>query len=144
MTHELANLFVRDLDKVIQDLRAYEDETDLWKVQGTIKNPAGNLALHIAGNLRHFIGMMLGGSDYQRDRPYEFEASNVPLDELVKEIDLAKKDISEVLPNLSAEKLTSSMANIPYELTVGGFLLHLYNHLGYHAGQLNYHRRMLS
>ncbi len=144
MTSELAQLYARDLDNVVKDLEVYSNEEDIWKIGGEIKNSAGNLGLHIAGNLLHFIGHVIGGSDYVRDRPHEFGAKDVPRSEIVNQISQAKSEILRVLPTLTDEQLAAPIENIPYDLTTGGFILHLYNHLGYHAGQVNYHRRLLA
>ena len=143
MTTELAQLYARDLDKVITDLEAFSSEEDLWKISGDVKNSAGNLGLHIAGNLLHFIGAQIGGSDYVRNRPFEFEGRNVPLQEIIDQINQAKSEIIRVLPSLTDEQLAAPLDNIPYDLTTGGFILHLYHHMGYHAGQINYLRRLM-
>ena len=44
----------------------------MWEVSGEIKNSAGNLCLHICGNLQHFVGAVLGNSGYVRKRDEEF------------------------------------------------------------------------
>ena len=59
----LAELYERDLNKLKSEIEQYADEADVWTVTGDIANPAGVLCLHIAGNLRHFFGSVLGGTD---------------------------------------------------------------------------------
>lgn len=144
MVISLTTLFSRDIDNVIKEINAYEDESDLWKVAGDVKNSAGNLALHLSGNLRHFIGHLLGQSDYVRDRENEFNASGVARQELIAELEKAKSEIEKVLPGLSEEILSQKPTGIPYDFTWETFLIHLYSHFSYHAGQINYHRRLLT
>lgn len=144
MVHALNELFARDIDNVIKELNAYENEADLWKLGGEIKNTAGNLALHLSGNLLHFIGHMLGGSDYVRDRPNEFGAKGTPRSQMIEELERAKNEIERVLPSVTKEKLQEKPDGIPYDFTWETFLMHLYGHFSYHAGQINYHRRLLA
>ena len=88
----LLDLYIRDLDKLEVELSSYPDEKSIWTTSGSISNSAGNLCLHICGNLQHFIGAVLGKSGYERNREFEFSAKNVPLEKLKIEISI-KKDI---------------------------------------------------
>ncbi len=143
MTHALNELYQRDLDKAIEEISLFENETDLWKIGGDIKNSAGNLALHMAGNLLHFIGAQLGGSGYVRNREFEFAGKDVSRDLLIAGLQEAKKIIDQVLPGMTKEQL-ELMGENPFGMTNEKFLLHLYSHFSYHLGQINYHRRLLS
>lgn len=144
-TQSLTELYERDLDKVLSELKAYNKEENLWKVSGEITNSGGNLVLHICGNLRHFIGSMLGGSGYIRQRDDEFGLKDVKKSEMIDQIKATKKIVSETLSNLTEEQMAE---NFPFnvfgkEMTTIFFLHHLYGHLSYHLGQINYHRRLL-
>ncbi len=138
-------LFIRDLEKLKTEITSYKDEKKIWEVSGEIKNSAGNLCLHICGNLQHFIGAVLGNSGYARDRDSEFSRKNVPVEEMQKDIDETIVIIKKTLMELDESKLEE-----PYpinvfgnEMTTGFFLAHLTTHLNYHLGQINYHRRLL-
>jgi len=141
----LAELFERDLTKALEELKAYAKEENLWLVEGEITNTAGNLFLHICGNLRHFIGSVLGDSGYIRRREDEFGLKNVKRSEIQAELKTTRKMLSEVLPSLSEEQLDSPFPINVFgkEMTTRFFLIHLYGHLNYHLGQINYHRRLL-
>ena len=137
-------LFVRDLHKLKEELAAHPNESTIWEAADGVTNSPGNLALHLIGNLNHFIGGVLGDSGYQRNRAGEFEDKNIPLDNLIAQIDEVIEMIPKVLENLSKEDF-----NQPYPIEVFGkpiqtdtFILHLYGHLNYHLGQINYHRRI--
>ncbi len=56
MKEEIKSLYVRDLLKVKQEIKSYKDERKLWVIADGISNSAGNLCLHLIGNLNHFIG----------------------------------------------------------------------------------------
>lgn len=141
----LQNVLLRDLSKLESELLLYPDEASLWKVDKAIKNPAGNLGLHLCGNLQHYIGGVLGESGYVRNRDNEFAAKNISRENLIKEIAFAKKAVSDTLPTLTEQQL---QANYPEDVlgkptTTLFFLVHLSAHLSYHLGQVNYHRRLV-
>jgi len=145
MIEILDKLFQRDLENLKTEISSYKDEKNLWKISGTIKNSAGNLCLHLCGNLQHFIGAVLGNSGYVRNREAEFSRKNVPLKELVKEIELTTTVIVKTLKNLKEVQLGEKFPiNVfGYEMTTEYFLIHLITHLNYHLGQINYHHRLL-
>lgn len=141
----LTELFTRDIDNLIDELKAYSKEENLWLIDQEIKNSGGNLILHICGNLRHFIGAVLGDSGHIRRRDNEFNLSDVKRSELLAELKTTKKMLKEVLPSLSEQRLDESypIKVFDKEMTTRFFLFHLYGHLNYHLGQINYHRRLL-
>ena len=140
----LQDVLIRDLDKLADDLKQYPSEESLWQVDGLIKNSAGNLCLHLCGNLQHFIGTVLGKTSYIRNREAEFATRNVPREKLLAEIAQTKKALEATLPTLTEAQLKSKypVDLLGKPMTTLYFLLHLAAHLGYHLGQLNYHRRL--
>ena len=143
MTYSVVTLFERDMDRLHAEINLYKDETLLWKTIGTTTNTAGNLCLHLVGNLNHFIGAVLGNSGYVRERDAEFTLKNIPKRELLASIFDVKKTMMHTLETLSPEDLKSDYPLQPfgYPVSTGYFLLHLSGHLNYHLGQINYHRR---
>ncbi len=145
LTDTLQSLFARDLRKLKEELIQYSDESNIWRIDHNILNSAGNLCLHLAGNLNTYIGAVLGKSGYIRNRPEEFSLRNVPRNELIRRIEETIDTIEATLPTISDEQLK---AEYPQEvnggkLTTEYFLVHLAMHLSYHLGQVNYHRRLL-
>lgn len=145
MTTSLIILYKRELNRLKNEINAYSDDIILWKVSNDIKNSGGNLALHLIGNLNHFIGAVLGNSGYIRLRDKEFNDKNISRKQIEKQIDELKIGIEKALSSLNQEDLDK---NYPIEvfnkpMTTEYFLIHLYGHLNYHLGQINYHRRLL-
>ncbi|MEP6901311.1 MAG: hypothetical protein ABJA66_06145 [Actinomycetota bacterium] len=68
----LLNIYKRDLQKLRAEINLYQDEDDLWKTNGQIANSGGNLCLHLIGNLKHYLGANLGGTNFIRNRDGEF------------------------------------------------------------------------
>ncbi|MDX1627550.1 MAG: DUF1572 family protein [Fulvivirga sp.] len=145
MTTSLIALFDRDLARLKQEIELYP-ETELWKTLPGITNSAGNLTLHICGNLKHFIGAQLGNSGYIREREKEFADKNVSKSALYDNIDQTRQVISKTLGSLSDKNLDSTYPLQMWgkEITTEFFLIHLQSHLNYHLGQINYLRRIQS
>ena len=141
----LIDIYERDLDKLRTEIEGYSNEDDLWKTGDGISNSAGNLCLHLTGNLQHFFGSVLGGSGYVRDRDAEFANKNVPRDEMLAMIDSTKAVVVDTLNKLTDEDLATTypIEVFGHPMTTGYFLTHLTTHFNYHLGQLNYHRRLL-
>jgi uncharacterized damage-inducible protein DinB len=145
MIETLTKLFLRDLEKLKTEITSFKDEKKMWEISGDIKNSAGNLCLHICGNLQHFIGAVLGNSGYIRKRDEEFSRKNVQMKELVEEIETTKKIVESTLAKLDNTVLqkTYPVNKHGEEMTTGYFLMHFLGHLNYHLGQINYHRRLI-
>lgn len=145
LTGVLIELYGRDLDKLKAEVEQYSNEADLWKTGGEITNSGGNLTLHLIGNLKHFIGAVLGNSGYVRDRDAEFSTDGVSRAELLAEIDATALDVKSTLEKITDDDLakTYPIEVFGHPMTTEFFLVHLTTHLNYHLGQINYHRRML-
>lgn len=145
LTETLIRIFKRDLNKLKTEVNAYENEAHLWLVPEGISNSAGNLSLHIVGNLNHFIGATLGNTGYIRQREKEFSLKDVPRLEMINQIDKTIAMIEAVVSKLTANDLEEEYRRNPFEdfMTTEYFLVHLATHLAYHLGQINYHRRLL-
>ncbi len=137
-------LILRDLAVLEKEIASYQTEEQIWKVKEGITNSAGNLCLHLCGNLQYYIGSILGNTGYQRNRDLEFSAKNISTQKLIEEIQQTKKAVSETLANVSKEEIEKLYPVEVFKepMTTGHFLIHLSAHLGYHLGQINYHRRL--
>jgi uncharacterized damage-inducible protein DinB len=145
ITETLIKLFRRDLNVLKQEINAYNIEENLWVSNETISNSAGNLALHLIGNLNHFIGATLGDSAYVRQRDLEFSLKDVTKEEMIIQIDDTIRVVESVLNHLTDADLQKEYKRRAFEdvMTTENFLVHLSMHLAYHLGQINYHRRLL-
>ena len=141
----LKNLFNRDLKRLRKEIELYSNENNLWKVEKDIANSAGNLCLHLIGNLNTYIGKEIGKTGYIRNRELEFSLTNVPKIELLKKIDETILIVNNSLDKLTQEELLKEYPIIIFENATSTeyVLVHLTTHLTYHLGQLNYHRRLL-
>lgn len=140
----LTDFFLRDLNKLKKEITLYKNESDLWILKGDVKNSGGTLALHLIGNLKHFIGTQLGSTGYMRQRDKEFSERNIPRETILKEIDETIAVLKKVLPTIKDSDLEKEypIKFLEEKRTTGWILLTLSTHLSYHLGQVNYHRRM--
>jgi uncharacterized damage-inducible protein DinB len=141
----LKKLFDRDLKRLEKEIKQYQNESTLWKTEGEIANSAGNLCLHLIGNLNHFIGHVLGRTDYIRKRDDEFNQSDIAVSELTDRIEKTREVVNDVLQRMTENQVTDRypLEVFGYPMSNIEFLIHLQGHLNYHLGQINYHRRLL-
>ncbi|PSR55527.1 DinB superfamily protein [Adhaeribacter arboris] len=145
MISELLAIYERDINRLKTEIESFREEENLWKLAGQVKNTAGNLGLHLVGNLKTYIGKNLGDFDYVRNREAEFNLKNVPKVHLLQQIDETKQVVRAALQKLEKSQLEEIYPEetLGYPMTTGFFLIHLAAHLSYHLGQINYLRRIV-
>ncbi|UWX59853.1 DinB family protein [Chryseobacterium oranimense] len=145
ITESLKSLYNRDLNKLKAEIESYQNETAIWKTDKNISNSAGNLCLHLVGNLNNYIGAELGKTGYMRNRELEFSLKDIPQAELIEKVTATAVTVDKVLSQLTPEDLEKDYPLVVFgdTMTTGYFLIHLITHLDYHLGQINYHRRLL-
>jgi len=138
-------LFQKDLDKLRKEIESYQNEAAIWQTAPGISNAAGNLCLHLVGNLNTFIGAELGKTSYIRDRPLEFSLTGISKAELLTKIDETIAVVTAALGKLTEKQLTHLYPVVVFEekMQIGDMLTYLATHLNYHLGQINYHRRLM-
>jgi hypothetical protein len=141
----LQTIFKRDLNRLKQEIQLYPNESQIWKIQKGITNSAGNLCLHLVGNLNTYIGNTYGNSNYVRNRELEFSLKDIPRSELIHQIEQTILVVDHALDNLSEKELLMEFPVLVFETTTSNefMLIHLTTHLTFHLGQINYHRRLM-
>jgi uncharacterized damage-inducible protein DinB len=142
---EFADIWGRGLGRLTSLIESFPDDGRLWSVTGNAKNPPGTLALHLAGNVEHYIGAILGGTGYVRDREAEFGDREVAKGEILRRVESAKAVAIRTLGTLDDDALgkvypapTGADLGIVEGATTRHFLIHLTWHLGWHLGQIHY------
>jgi len=141
----ILSFFERDLNKLITEIELYKNEETIWRVEKSIANSAGNLTLHLIGNLHTFIGKEIGKTGYVRNRELEFTQKNVSRQELIDGIKDTIKMVKNSLSSITNEDLKKEYPIMKFSKieSTEYLLVHLATHLTYHLGQINYHRRLL-
>jgi hypothetical protein len=146
LTDSIRTLIVRELEGFTREIALFPDDESLWRVAPGISNSAGTLALHVAGNLQHFVGAVLGGTGYVRDRQAEFSTRGWTRQRVAHELQAAIAAIDTTLPGVGADVLAGLYPSAPNGLVVRTemFLLHLVAHAAFHLGQAGYIRRVVT
>jgi uncharacterized damage-inducible protein DinB len=145
LTQTLKKIFRRDLELLRSEIEQYKTEAQIWVIDKQIANTAGNLCLHLVGNLNAFIGAELGKTGYIRNRELEFSLKNIPREELIQKVNDTIHVIDHSLDQITEKQLSEEYPKLVFKekTTTEFFLVHLATHLTYHLGQINYHRRLL-
>jgi uncharacterized damage-inducible protein DinB len=145
ITKTLKKLFNRDLIRLKSEIELYQNEDKIWHFEKHITNSAGNLCLHIVGNLNTYIGALFGNTNYIRNRELEFNLKNLPKAELISKIEDTIIVVNNALNTISEEEMQKEFPLTVFDSKTSTefMLIHLTTHLAYHLGQINYHRRLL-
>lgn len=145
MTETLIALFARDLNRLSTEIASYKNEAAIWQTDKNIANSAGNLCLHIVGNLNTYIGATLAQTGYVRQRDLEFSLKDISRNELLQKIEATIQVVQKGLSTITNQQLQQPFPVIIWNepKTTEYTLIHLAVHLSYHLGQVNYHRRLL-
>ncbi|MBC7934335.1 MAG: DUF1572 family protein [Rhizobacter sp.] len=143
LTAVLISIFKRDLEKLKKEIGLYKKESTIWLTGKEVPNSAGNLCLHLIGNLNTYIGKELGGTNYVRNRDLEFSQKDIVSGELIEKVEATANTVANALYKLKQEDLEKDYPVMVFEnnMSTEYFLVHLTAHLAYHLGQINYHRR---
>lgn len=140
-------LLHRDLQAMQREIEGYPDDDTLWRVLPGIANSGGTLALHLCGNLRHFVGRVLGGTAYVRNREAEFSTRGLTRAVVSGMLGDTIMDVTRALRGLDPAVLDGDYpepVGNAFTLPAGTFLMHLAAHSAYHLGQVDYHRRIVT
>jgi uncharacterized damage-inducible protein DinB len=142
----LIGVYERDLERLKEEVKLYPDEASLWRVEKEIPNSAGNLVLHLIGNLNHFFGAVIAENGYVRRRDAEFSEQHASREELLRQLDEAGRVVRAAVAGLSDADLAKDYP-VPLQdriFPTEFVIVFMLTHLNYHLGQINYHRRLLS
>jgi uncharacterized damage-inducible protein DinB len=142
----VAAILDRDLQALAREVMAYPDERALWATPTGITNSAGTLAIHLAGNIRHYLGAKLGDTGYVRDRAAEFATRDLPRATILGQIEEARTALRAAADRVSDDRQDEDYPEViaGVRVAMGEYLIHLVSHFAYHLGQLDYHRRMVT
>ena len=117
-------------------LEPFDDETIWWQPAPGV-NPIAVLVLHCAGNLRHFVGRHIGGTDYVRNRAEEFDSSRrLTKREVREEFDRAIAEVSATMDRIGPEDYAGASRDPDgRHVTVYEDFLNATLHLALHVGQ---------
>ena len=143
----VASIFLADVQRLLakQDLPSIEkclqqlSEEDIWWRPNPASNSAGNLVLHLCGNVRQWIISGLGGDEFARERDLEFsERGPIARQALVRQLRRTVREACQVLARLPEDDLLKKYKIQGYHPTGLEAALHVAEHFSYHTGQIIY------
>jgi uncharacterized damage-inducible protein DinB len=128
----------QNLPRIVECLQQLSEE-EIWWRPNSASNSAGNLVLHLSGNVRQWIISGLGGAEDSRERDREFsERGPIPRQALVTQLRRTVRDACRVIARLSEDSLTRKHEIQGYHVTGLDAAFRVTEHFGYHTGQIIY------
>jgi uncharacterized damage-inducible protein DinB len=119
-------------------------DEQIWWRPNERSNSIGNLVLHLAGSLNHYLNRNIGGSAYDRDRDAEFaERRAIPKQELLAVFDAMIARAEQTFAALTVERLGAASPEPKMHRLVIEDLINVVAHLANHAGQIVWIAKML-
>ena len=141
---EASRIFLNDdfLPKLRHCVEGMSDE-DLWWRPNEQSNSAGNLILHLCGNMKQWILNPMAGGLFERDRDAEFsERQPVPKVKLIANIEVTVREVDKALEDLPPSELLERFPVQVYSTSRLQAIYHVVEHFSYHLGQILYIYKM--
>jgi uncharacterized damage-inducible protein DinB len=120
-------------------------DEQIWLRSGENSNAAGNLCLHLAGNVRQWIIHGVGGKPDIRVRAREFQArGGVSRAELLERLRSTVEEACGVIEACEPAGLLRTVRPQNYDVTVLEAIYHVVEHFAQHTGQILYATKALT
>jgi len=130
----------------VRECLARLDDGQLWWRPHADSNAVGNLVLHVCGSSRHFLGRVVGGTGYERDRKAEFaQRGPRPRVDLLRVLEETVAETDRVLGALDPARLLE-VRDVPRDSpqSVLALVLRTSHHWAVHTGQIVYATKLLT
>lgn len=132
-SHSLLEVHLPRIEACLRGLSVEQ----IWWRANPASNSAGNLALHLAGNVRQWIVSGLGGAPDHRVRDLEFsERGPTPPRALLSRLRKAVTEAHRVLRKLDSAALARTYSIQGYRVTGVEAVFHVADHFSQHSGQI--------
>ena len=130
----------------IEDCLGRLSAEQVWSRNSDNQNAAGNIVLHLCGNLRQWIIGGVGGQPDVRDRDAEFAArGGLQPAELAAKLKATVREAAEVIRALPVERLAERKTiQKVYETTLMEAIYHVVEHFAQHTGQIIFATKLLT
>lgn len=135
---ELVRYFRHLADRVEKAAMAISEDR-LWEKPFAFGNSIGHLVLHLTGNLNHYVGAIVAGTGYVRDREHEFtDPEMYPRDQVLARFREAVDMVVRTIESQDEAGLTTPVEAQPPIRTRLGLFLVCAAHMNNHIGQMSY------
>ncbi len=115
------------------------DQQQIWYRPNHQTVSAGNLVLHLCGNVRQWLVNGLGKGADSRNRAREFEETGpIATSVLMEDLEKLEHEISDSLAKINQGDLSRRFVIQGFEVTGVSILVHVVEHFSYHVGQVTY------
>jgi uncharacterized damage-inducible protein DinB len=119
-------------------------EAETWRRPNPASNSAGNLLLHLRGNLAQWVLSGVGGAEDRRARDAEFAArEGSGKEELLAELTRTIDAALDLLAGAGEEELLRVRGVQGHRVSGIGIFIHVTEHLSYHTGQIAFWTKLL-
>jgi uncharacterized damage-inducible protein DinB len=126
------------LTRIVQCLQSLSEE-EIWWRPNEVSNAAGNIVLHLCGNIRQWVLSGLGEARDLRERDKEFsERGPIPRQALIELLKNTIEDANRVIETAPVSMLSREFDIQGYHVTGATAVTSVYEHFAYHAGQVIY------
>jgi len=145
LAYDALRLRITDVfpDQIRTAVNALTDEQIWWRPNES-SNSIGNIVLHLSGSLDHYLSHNLGGLDFTRDRPAEFnERRMIPKEELLARFDQMVANARRTFEHFAIERLGEPSPEPRMATIVFEDIVNIAVHVANHAGQILWIAKML-
>jgi uncharacterized damage-inducible protein DinB len=128
---------MQQMAKQIKECVEELSEEQVWQRSGDHANSIGNLVLHLAGNIRQWIGHGIGGLADVRERDKEFAArGGRSTADILSLFENTLKQAVQIIQEMPLERLTQRTKPQNHEVAILEAIYQVVGHLQLHAGQI--------
>ncbi len=139
---EAVSYFDEYLPRIVRCLQLLS-EREIWWRPNASSNAAGNIVLHLCGNIRQWIIAGLSGAADNRERDKEFaERGPVSRRALIARLKNTVKEARTIIAALPDDALVREFGIQGYAVSGQTAISHVYEHFSYHAGHIIYLTKM--
>ena len=139
-----ARIVVHLTGQITACLAALSDPMIWWRANDR-SNAIGNLVLHCVGSTRFYLGRIIGGSDFVRDRQSEFaERRELPAAQLRANLDMAIEEADAALRAFDPVRLLEVTEETPEPMTLAEVIALQLSHYALHVGQIAYATKLIN
>jgi uncharacterized damage-inducible protein DinB len=126
------------LPRIIHCLELLNEE-EIWWRPNAASNAAGNIVLHLCGNIRQWILSGLAGTKDVRERDKEFaERGPIPREVLIGRLKDTIEEACRIIDTTPISTFFREFDIQGYHVTGATAVTWVYEHFVYHAGQIIY------
>ncbi|MDP4263868.1 MAG: DinB family protein [Bacteroidota bacterium] len=134
----------KNTPKIIKCLGELSEE-QVWQRPNEASNSAGNILLHLCGNMRQYIISALGNQPDTRERDKEFSTNGgYSKEDLQNKLVSTVSEVKNIISAVDENKLMKVHSVQGFNYSGAGIIVHVTEHYSYHTGQVVFWTKLLT